>query len=100
MIYKVYAPLVVATKGNKKKIYYTLEEYNKDVDKISSEGWKTSYYKGLGKMNEDEYKDMINNPVQSLITLDDVEKINKTMEVLFGKDTEIRKQWLEGKIEL
>jgi DNA gyrase/topoisomerase IV subunit B len=96
MIYKVYAPFIVITKGNKKKIYYTLEDYNKDMDKIVKEGWKTSYYKGLGKMNEDEYREMLNNPVCSVITLDDAEKINKTMETLFGKNTDIRKKWLQG----
>ena len=100
MIYKVYAPLVVATKGNKKKVYYAIEEYNKDIDTINREGWKTSYYKGLGKMSEEEYREMLNNPVESLITLDEIKKINETMEVLFGKDTEIRKRWIEGEINL
>jgi DNA gyrase/topoisomerase IV subunit B len=96
MIYKVHAPLIVATKGSKKKTYYNLSDYKKDSDMISKEGWKTSYYKGLGKMNEEEYKDMINNPVESLITMDDAEKVSKVMETLFGKDTDIRKKWLQG----
>lgn len=100
MIYKIYAPLVVATKGNRKKTYYSLEDYQKDIKMISEEGWKTSYYKGLGKLSVEEYREMLQNPVKALITYDDADKISKTMKVLFSKDTETRKKWLQGEIEI
>lgn len=100
MIHRVYAPLVVATKGNKKKTYYTLEDYEKESEMLGKEGWKTSYYKGLGKMSEEEYREMLNNPVESTIRLGDAKKINETMEILFGKNTDNRKKWLQGEIKL
>ena len=77
-----------------------LEDYQKDIKMISEEGWKTSYYKGLGKLSVEEYREMLQNPVKALITYDDADKISKTMKVLFSKDTETRKKWLQGEIEI
>lgn len=100
MICKIYAPLIIASKGNKKITYYTLEDYQKDSEKIGREGWKTEYFKGLGRMDDVQYKDMLQNPVRGLITFDNAEKISKTLELLFGKDTDNRKKWLQGELNI
>lgn len=96
MIYRIHAPLIVATKGKEKRVYYTLEEYNNDLNYITQNKWATSYYKGLGKMSEDDYREMLNNPTESLITINDAEKTNKIFQILFGEDTDQRKNWLQG----
>lgn len=96
IIYKVHAPLIVATKGKEKRVYYAIPDFKKDLEYINNNGMNTSYYKGLGKMNEGDYRDMLNNPVESLITFNDAKKIDSVFEVLFGDDTEKRKQWLQG----
>lgn len=96
-IVKIHAPLVVATKGKDKKVYYDLESYSKDKEMLAKQGYNTSYFKGLGKMNVEEYREMLNNPVCSYINNYRDVLTKKVMNILFGKDTMVRKEWLKGK---
>lgn len=89
-IYKVESPLIVATKGNQKKIFYSMEEYNKS--RIGS-GWTIDYKKGLGSLDVDEYREVINNPRLTKITLNGIKDID-ALDVAFGDDADARKKWL------
>lgn len=96
LIEKVYAPLVVATKGKEKRVYHSLEHFHSDLSYIKENNMATSYYKGLGKMSQSEYKEMLYNPVCSTINIEDVKQTSKVFEILFGDDTNLRKGWLQG----
>ena len=92
MVCKVETPIVVAvpkTKKNKKLLFYTQSEYN-DWEKLNKSGsYDIKYKKGLAALVDDEYKDIINDPVLTLITKDDMS--NNSLETWFGKSSEPRK---------
>lgn len=53
--------------------------------------------KGLGEMDENDFWDAVMNPeTRSIqrVTIADVERTEAMMETLFGKNTEVRRQWL------
>lgn len=53
--------------------------------------------KGLGEMDENDFWDSVMNPeTRSIqqVTIQDVEKTEAMMETLFGKNTEVRRQWI------
>lgn len=53
--------------------------------------------KGLGEMDENDFWDAVMNPeTRSIqrVTIADVERTEAMMETLFGKNTDIRRQWL------
>jgi DNA topoisomerase-2 len=91
MIYKVETPIVV-TKNNKtkKKIYfYTQNEYNKWLENINTKDWEIEYKKGLAALLDDEYQDIIQNPILTKIKTDELSK--NYLNIWFGKETDLRK---------
>lgn len=86
----ILAPIIIARKGNKTKRYYHIDEYEADQGKI--EGWSTKYYKGLGSMDKDEYSLLIHEPKKLVLDLD--EEASHMLEVVYGKNSELRKNWL------
>lgn len=93
-IVKVLCPIVIATKGKEIKRFYTLEDYNREMNDLA--GWSIKYYKGLGSLSSEEYDRIINNNESLELEVFDRDKTKKVLEVLFGQDTSIRKRWLEG----
>ena len=69
MICRVQTPLVVVKKGEEKLWFYTNKEFEewstgrKDLDK-----WDVSYKKGLAALQDDEYREIIQNPKMFSIT--------------------------------
>lgn len=96
MIYRVISPIVIAKKGKEKKYYYTLDEYKKAESSLK--GYKMLYIKGLGSLEKDDFKEMMQNPKLILITKDDLADLN--LKNWFGKaNASIRKGMLKNDVE-
>ena len=92
MIYKVETPIVVAvpkSKTKKKILFYSQTEYNEWEAKSDLKLYDIKYKKGLAALVDDEYDDIINNPVLTLITKDDASE--NSLDVWFGKNSDLRK---------
>lgn len=85
----VRTPIMISTKGKDVKWFYT---YNEAKDfKENSKGYKHRYIKGLGSLTESEYYYIINEPVFDEVHVDNA----KWFQVMFGNDSQPRKQWLK-----
>jgi DNA gyrase subunit B len=90
VIWKAETPLIVATHKKKGKVsFYTNDDFISWADKNSQREWEIEYKKGLAALVDDEYKEIIEKPILTLIKKDDLSK--ETLSVWFGKDTEQRK---------
>lgn len=92
IVYKSETPIVISTnKKNKKKLkFYKQVDFNNWIDTCNDiENWEIKYKKGLASLTEDEYKEIIENPILTKITIDD--KSKHSLNVWFGKDTKYRK---------
>jgi len=90
VIWKAETPLIVATHKKKGKVsFYTNDDFISWADKNSHREWEIEYKKGLAALVDDEYKEIIEKPILTLIKKDDLSK--ETLSVWFGKDTEQRK---------
>lgn len=71
MLYVVNSPLYKLYKGTGKskqvKYLYSQEEF----EKAPKKGWNVEYFKGLGSLGKEEYKEMINNPMLTRLFIDD-----------------------------
>lgn len=92
MIYRVITPLLVIKKGKEKKFFYTQEEWTAYQTKNSLNGWEILYKKGLGSLENDEYKEMIQNPRKVKIIWDETSQ--KLLECWFSDNVELRKEIL------
>ena len=87
----VESPIIIVEKSNKKKFFYTLEEFNK-VQEQYTHGWKIRYIKGLGGLEKDEYKIVLNDIDHHYpVLLDD----EKSFDVMFSNNAEQRKEYLK-----
>jgi DNA topoisomerase-2 len=93
-LYKVETPIVVVKnkKSKKKTSFYTQKEYNDWLQKIDPKGFEIEYKKGLAALVDDEYSEIIQNPILTKITIDDISK--ESLNIWFGKDSELRKKEL------
>lgn len=87
-------PIVVAKKGSKIKSFYTNSEFQKWLEKKSTNPstWNIEYKKGLAALEDDEYEEIIKNPKVVKISLDKNSK--DTLEEWFGSDSQPRKEKL------
>lgn len=92
MILKAETPIVVVKniKTKKKTSFYTQSEYDNWLEKIKAKDWEIEYKKGLAALLDDEYAEIINNPILTQITTDDLSK--EFLNIWFGKDSELRKK--------
>jgi hypothetical protein len=91
MVFKAETPIVVSknNKSKKKISFYTQEDYVKWLESINTKEWEIEYKKGLAALVDDEYSEIINNPILTQITTDDLSK--GYLNIWFGKDSELRK---------
>ena len=61
MICRSITPIIIATKGNDVQKFYKMDDFKKEEKNLK--GYKIKYAKGLGSLSNDEYKDMLRNPV-------------------------------------
>jgi DNA topoisomerase-2 len=94
MIYKVMTPIVVAKKGSNIKSFYTNSEFQKWLEKKTTNPstWNIEYKKGLAALEDDEYEEIIKNPNVVKISLD--KEAKDTLEEWFGSDSQPRKEKL------
>lgn len=68
MIYRVLAPIIIATKGSSSYRFFTLEEYRKYEKKLA--GYHIKYVKGHGGLSQSDYKSMLHNKNLYQFTID------------------------------
>jgi len=93
-------PIVKANKGNEKRTFYTLSEFNRFIESATG-NWKTKYYKGLATSSAKEAKESFKNLETKLIkytagnTEPEKKKSSNAMELGFKKDlADERKDWI------
>jgi DNA topoisomerase-2 len=91
-VYRLLSPIISIKKGNDKKLFYTLDEFEEYQKKNSIKGYEISYKKGLGSLEDDEYEDIIKNTKKIQINYDNMAKEN--LECWFGENVELRKKQL------
>jgi DNA topoisomerase-2 len=82
-------PIMISDKGSQVKWFYSYDDARDFKSKHS--GWHHRYIKGLASLTEAEYNVIINQPHFDIIEIDNPKWFN----VMFGKDSEPRKQWLK-----
>lgn len=91
--YRMVAPNVVASKSSKRIHFTTRSDFEKVKDKYK--GWTIEYMKGLGSMHKDDWNIVIAGLNQYSIPILDDGNIPNTLELLFGPNAEMRRQWLQ-----
>ena len=93
MVYRGLSPIVIASKGNSKKYYYSLNDY--ELDSKNLNGYHIKYNKGLGGLVNEDYKEMLQN--MKLIKFDMVGQTDiDAIYTWFDKSTSMRKDILIG----
>jgi DNA gyrase/topoisomerase IV subunit B len=95
-VFRLTAPNIVASKGNKRVHFPTKQQYEEVKGKYES--WSLEYYKGLGSMKTVDWKMIMKNLDDYLIPMWDDGKLKETLHLLFLKGTEgadNRKEWLQ-----
>jgi DNA topoisomerase-2 len=82
------APLYYCTKGKDLKSFYSKDEY----EAANVRGYTVDYFKGLGSMPKEVYKQCLQNPrfIKVNATAADFEKL----EMAFGDSADGRKNWM------
>jgi DNA topoisomerase-2 len=94
-ICRVMTPLVVVKKKDEKKWFYTAAEFEewqtaqKDFSK-----WDIAYKKGLAALEDDEYREIIQNP--NLFSIQFDKDFKHTLDAWFGSDPAPRKERIMG----
>ena len=89
-IYRCLAPLYYCTKGKDVKSFYTKEEF----DKFNSKGWDVQFFKGLGSMPKEVYKECLHHSHLEEISANSADY--DKLEMFFGNDASLRKTWMVG----
>lgn len=93
-VFRALSPVVTATKkGQEKRYYHYLSDYERDDKAGLLKGYDVHYAKGLGSLEDDDYKEMLQNKQLIQFSLDNEEDM-KMIEIWFQKETEQRKQLL------
>lgn len=89
-IYRALSPIVLASKkGLPKKYYYTLEDFDKEIDLLK--GYEIIYTKGLGGLEDDDYKVMLRQQKLIQFTYNGIED-KESVDIWFNKSTDQRKE--------
>lgn len=95
IICRCITPIITATKGKDKQLFYSLEEFRKQESKLK--GYKIRYNKGIGGSTNEEYKDMMRNSIFHYFKKDELSDI--TIKSWFGKGiAKERKEMLKNEI--
>ena len=81
MICRSITPIIIASKGNDVRKYYTIDEFKKDENNIK--GYKVLWIKGLGSQSDADYKDMLQKSVFHYFSKDDLS--DTTLRLWFNK---------------
>jgi DNA topoisomerase-2 len=98
VVCRVMTPLVVCKKGNDKKWFYTNKEFEGwEGSQKSLSGWSIEYKKGLAALENDEYREIIQNP--NYFVLDKGRDFQGILETWFAGDSAPRKMKILGEEE-
>lgn len=95
VIYRLVAPNVCLTKGNSRVHFPTRDQYEANKHKYKDKGWSVNYFKGLGSMSSEDWTMILFGETDAMIPIIDDGKMDGTLELLFGPDSDKRKQWLQ-----
>ena len=92
VVHILYTPIMEIRKGTRiTKSFYTLGDYKKYKIKA---GETIKYLKGLGSLGVNQYKKyLIEEPLLEVVR--DDENCDEILEVVFGDDPKLRREWLE-----
>ena len=91
-IARIETPVLIARQGRKSEKFYYKSEFDEWCKKNDPKKWDIDYYKGLSALENDEYKELIQNPRIYYYELDDCAL--DELEIWFGKDADKRKEKL------
>lgn len=91
-IARIETPILIAKCGKKSEKFYHKNEFDEWCVKNDIKKWNIEYYKGLGSLEDCDYKDIIQNPNVYYYELDDL--ANEELDIWFGKDADKRKDKL------
>ena len=95
-VYRVITPIITATKGKDHRRYYSQEEYDKDSKHLN--GFVIKYLKGIGTQDNNDYKEMMQNPRLIKFTKDDL--ADMMLRKWFGKgQADTRRGMLKEEVE-
>jgi DNA gyrase/topoisomerase IV subunit B len=91
-VYRVLSPLIIAKHNTTKELkhFYSLTDFHENQLNYSI----LEYNKGLGSLSREEYQKLIDNP--NLIKFSDTDTTEAKLQMLFGKNADERKDWLNG----
>lgn len=92
MVFRLIAPNVVVSKGSKRIHFSSRQEYEKEKHKYK--GWSVEYMKGLGGLTLEDWEMVLLNGTGELIPFIHDDKMKATLNLLFGPDSNPRKEWL------
>ena len=93
MVYRVMTPLTIISKGKDIKYFYTNDDWVEYQKKNSIKGWEVTFCKGLGSLNGEAYKDMMETPRKIRLNWDETSK--ELLNAWFGDDVNLRKNMLK-----
>jgi len=93
LLHIVKSPIIIALQGKgkskKKKEFYNLTDYDTWCSKNDSTKWTIQYTKGLGRLSDEDYDNIIHNPILQKVTSSDDDW--KYLSGWFGKESDLRK---------
>lgn len=91
-IYRILTPIVIVRSKNKVvKKFYSLNEYSEWESKQKTiSKYTIEYTKGLGRLSNDVYDEIINDPVLQRITIEDSERSTMYLNGWFDNTTKMR----------
>ena len=104
-VYVAAPPLYRIYKESNKQVVQEYAWDDKDLEEAKKKigpGYKISRYKGLGEMSEIQLKETTMDPKSRLlvrVSIEDPLFVEKQVGVLMGKDTSIRRQWVEENVD-
>lgn len=90
---RVDTPILIAKQGRKSEKFYNKSDFDKWCEKNDQSKWDIEYFKGLGALDDCEYKEIVQNPNIYYYELDDCAL--DELETWFGKDSDKRKEKLK-----
>jgi DNA gyrase/topoisomerase IV subunit B len=92
IIYRLIAPNVCLVKGKQRKHFPNRDQYERNKHAYDNT-WEVNYYKGLGSMTTKDWE-MVLNDDKAFVPVVDDGTLGPTLELLFSKDADARKDWL------
>lgn len=86
----VKTPIIIATHKKESRWFYSLTDYENAKPELIKHDIR--YIKGLGSLEENEYKEVIRNPKYDTVYLPD--NYEELFEMLLGSDADKRKEWM------